>query len=426
MTDEGSEGFQVVKETDLIEYSDVIPGGDRQIMEKWRLHREKLIRKYVEEEVDTNIQDSGSLCRESTPFVTAFVKSLPSIVCQGAVLTVWNITDSQQALLREGNIVTFRNLAVKATTHEGLLQLTARETTSMHETVYHKEAHSSAGFVLRSTLRLFHHHALSRKLSRGIPVPIQKQHLDVGGLVLKVVQVGATQHRFYLTDESGLISRIDRNGILEATSVLTPLSGIQVENLQSTVFRDVRVMPYDNAENCAVAAFTYNSRFSSQRYPHGATPVCTETDYAVVGCAATALQAGTTVHAISCPRLSPVAVAIGRIVACKFTATHVEIKVDCGSSPLHSWELPHCLVKDLFAVTEHALLSLSSDKSKRLNSLTGYHKGLMTGLLLRFVLYAKKTSYEVRQLFIADEQSVAKLHSAVQRVKGQRKLPFSI
>ena len=419
MNDEVSDVFQVMKETELLECRDIITPGDEQIMETWRLRRESLIRKYVQEEVGANIQDAGSLRRESIPFVTVFVKSLSSSACQGSVLTVWNITDTQQALLREGNVVKFRNLAVKATKHEGLLQLTARETTPMHETVCHKEVHLSVGFVHRSALRLFHHHALSRKLSRGVTVPIQKQYLDVAGLVLKVIQVSATQHRIYLTDESGLISRIDRNGILETTSLPTSLCGSLIEDLQPTVFRDVRAMPYDDSESCAVAAFTHNSSFSSQKCPRGAMPLRTERDDTIVGCAAIALQAGTTIHAISCRRLSPVAVAVGRIVACKFTATHVEIKVDCGSSSLHSWELPHFVAKDSFAATEHALVSWTPEKSKRLNSLTGYEKGMMKGLLLRFVLFAKKTSYEVRQVFVADVHSVAELHSAVQKVKDQ-------
>jgi hypothetical protein len=421
MKNEVSEIFPVVKKIDLIaECCDVFTRDDKRIMEKWRCHRETLIRKQVQQEVDANSDDAVSLCRESTPFVKVFVKSLSDIACQGALLTVWNIADSQQALLREGNIVKFRNLAVKATKHEGLLQLTARETTPMHAAEYHKEVRLSAGFVRRSTVPLFHHHTISRKLSRGVPVPIQKQHLDMVGLVLKVVQVSAHQHRIYLTDESGLISRIDRNGIVSATSVLTSLHGSQVENLQSTVFRDVRAMPYDNFENCAVAAFTHNSRLSYQKCSHSSRTLRTESDAAVLGCAAIALQAGTTIHAISCCRLGRVAVAIGRIVAWKYMATHVEIRVDCGSTPLHAWELPHFLIEDTFAVIEHPLVSVSPEKSQRLDSLRVYQKILMTGVLLRFVLQAKKTSYEVRQLCVADVQSITALHSAVQNVRGQR------
>jgi hypothetical protein len=90
----------------------------------------------------------------------------PAVPVRAQCLTVWNITDTQQALLREGNVVKFSEiLAVKATKQEGLLQLTARETTPMHETVCRKEVHFVGRFRSTGTaLRLFHHHALSGEL----------------------------------------------------------------------------------------------------------------------------------------------------------------------------------------------------------------------------------------------------------------------
>lgn len=412
----------------MAESYDVLSDDDRRIVDKWRCQRESLIRKSVQQAVEANLEeeDDGSLYRESTPFVSVLVKSVPDVACGGALLTVWNITDTQLALLKEGDIIKFRNIAVKATKHEGLVQLSARETTPMHGTVYSNEVLTNMGFVRRSPVQLFHHHAISRKLSLGVTVPIQSQQLDIAGFVLKVVQQGPHQHRIYLADESGLISRIDRNGSAEVAGILSSVSENPLENLQPIAFRDVRVMPYDYVENCAVAAFTHNSTFSTRNCFGRLSAMDEECDDAMVACAATALQAGTTIHAISAKDISPVTVAVGRIVGCKHTTTEstsFEIQVDCGSSSLQTWELPFFLIDDALTVVgdECEMVSLPPDKSKACDTRRALQKILMSGgLLLRFVLQEKKKSYEVRQLSAADGHTIAALHSAVQKVAGQR------
>lgn len=395
---------------------------ERRIADKRIWERESLIRNRVHNEVVANLDDVGVTCRESTPFISLFVKSASAGICDGALLTVWNVTESQEAVLKEGEVITFRNLAVKSCRRDGLLQLTARESTPMNETQYDVEEKGSMGFVGRSRVTLFSHHTISRKLSLGLPIPFQRQIIDMAGLVLKVVQCSAHQCKIYLADDSGLVSRIERNCSAAVANAFLSMSENSRGALHSISFRDVRVMPFDYVESCAVAAFTHNSTSSTMNCISDAMAVSANRDDALAELVAAASEAGTSIHAMTSSIRCPVTVAIGRIVGCEENACEpispFKIQVDCGSTTLHTWELPSVLLEDaLMAIGDGwKLASVSSRKSERSGTSSGFKRALMaSGVLLRFVLQAKKTSYEVRQLSVAHENAISALHLAVQR-----------
>lgn len=396
---------------------------DRQIADNWIRQREALIRNRMQNQVEATRDEIVVECGESTPFISLFVKSATEGTCDGALLTVWNATESQEAILNEGEVVTFRNLVVKSSKRDGLLQLTARESTPMHDAQYDVETRRSIGFVGRSFVPFFLHHTLSRKLCLGVPLPFPAQLIDIAGSIVRVVQCNVHQFKIYLSDDSGLVSRIDRSCSAEVASAFVSMSVNTRGTLQPIAFRDVRVMPYDYVECCAVAAFTHNSSFSTTNRVCASMALTTNHDDELARLVAVAMEAGTSSCAIaeylsSCP----VSVAIGRIVGCEKSvrgSTHVfNVKVDCGSTTLHSWEVPSFLMDDVLAVIGDGRrpTSLSFKKSKRSGSSRGFQRALMaSGVLLRFVLQAKMTSYEVRQLCIADCHAISALHLMVQR-----------
>ena len=384
--------------------------------------RESLIRNQVQHELDANLDDIGVMCRESTPFISLFVKSASDGICDGALLTVWNPTERQEAILNEGEVITFRNLAVKSSKRDGLLQLKARESTPMHVAQYGDEAKRSMGFVGRSLATVFRHHAISRKLSLGVPIAFQGQQIDIAGLILRVVPCGTHMFKIYLSDESGIVSRIDRNCGAEVAKTFVSMCDNKMGGLQRIVFRDVCAMPFDYVESCAVAAFTHNSTFSMTNCDCTSMASTTSRDDVLAELVVAAVDAGTSINALTSILRCPVTVAIGRIIGCEenvCVSTRVfNIQVDCGSTTLHSWELPFFLMDDVLTVIGDGWkqTSLSSQKSKRSGNSSGFQRALVaSGVLLRFVLQVKKMSYEVRQLSVADGQAISALHLVVRK-----------
>lgn len=377
-------------------------------------------------EIEANMEVEDSLLRQSTPFVSVFVKSVDDAPCEGALLTLWNPNEQQESLLKEGTIVQFRNLDLKATKHEGVLQLLAREATPMRAVVSPTDMTARIGYTPRSLVPLYHLHVVSKSLSLGKSLPFERRVFDVVGAVLKVTQEGDHHHKIYVTDESGLLLRIDRNGRLESSYILTSVGDKPLENAQHALpmeFRDLHMMPYDSVENCAVAMFTHNSSFGSRNCSRISELEAAQGD-PLLSCATIALQAGTSMLAINGSRGTSIVVAIGRIVGCKSIPNETScfaIEVDCGQI-LQTFVFPSFLLDEILLLIgeKPQAVTVQPQKEKRYEFSKLLQKLFKAKpLLLRFVLQRKEKEhcYEVRQVSAVDGNALATLHSAIHKLR---------
>jgi hypothetical protein len=345
-----------------------------------------------------------------------YVVSASDSSCDGALLTIWNVQESQQALLKEGRVFRFYNLSAKSVKHEGLVQLTARGTFKFHETSFPAERLIKTGYTSRFISLQFHLHVASKKLALGMSIPSRQQFVDIEGLVLNVVTCTENRQSIYLTDASGLVTRIDNVRAVE-TKMEATVEATKVH--RPVMFQDLRILPFDYVDNCAVAGFTVNSRIV-QKISVISNEKASEEN--LVHCAGAALYAGTTIQAIHAREFSATFVAVGRIVGCfcsvnGLSSNSLAIQVDCGKGDFVSWDLPLFLIDDVLSMIgdEHDAMSLDPEVAEELDNVKLLQKMFVAkGVLLRFVLQKKDEGYEVRQLSVANENAVAALYFAIQ------------
>jgi hypothetical protein len=151
---------------------------DQAIVEKWKEKRDYLLRDMVQKEIEARLEGDTALCRESTPFIRVFVKSYDTREsdavsyavnsCEGAMLTIWNPSEQQIGLLREGHVVRIRNLAVRASKHEGLLQITAGGKTQMDLATSSPIPLASIGYANRFFTNILRVHLTAKKCSAAM------------------------------------------------------------------------------------------------------------------------------------------------------------------------------------------------------------------------------------------------------------------
>jgi hypothetical protein len=235
---------------------------------RWQQQRIELIRKRVQEEVESELETETSLVRKSTPFLRAMVHSIDPKENRRecALLTIWNPTEDQRNIIKEGETVQAFNLGVRGASYDGTLQVSANGRTTIES--YPIEDHSlieRVGFQPRQLLSVFHFHKLSR-LAGSQPKNqkwAQPIDVDVAGIQVHAVEPNETDndHKIYLTDESGLMIRIHSKKMLNAVVKQNGLVVFPIVGL-----RDVRVFPFDDEQDCAVAEhFELSSTLSSHR-----------------------------------------------------------------------------------------------------------------------------------------------------------------
>lgn len=151
---------------------------DQAIIDKWKERRDYLLRDMVQKEIEARLEGDTALCRESTPFIRVFVKSYDTReadavgyavnTCEGAMLTIWDPSEQQFGILHEGNVVRIRNLAVRASKHEGLLQMTAGAKTQMELALSSPIPLASFGCAKRSFTNILRVHLTAKKLSAAM------------------------------------------------------------------------------------------------------------------------------------------------------------------------------------------------------------------------------------------------------------------
>jgi hypothetical protein len=420
---------------------------DQAIVEKWKEKRDYLLRDMVQKEIEARLEGDTALCRESTPFIRVFVKSYDTREsdavsyavnsCEGAMLTIWNPSEQQIGLLREGHVVRIRNLAVRASKHEGLLQITAGGKTQMDLATSSPIPLASIGYANRFFTNILRVHLTAKKCSAAMIPTSPAPEVDTVGIVLRASQEGSnpTEERetIYLTDETGMVLKIERDQLLDADDAFSSLSSSALQNIENPVtvaFRDLRVTHFDFTENCSVAVFAQTSSVAIQAANSRVSSLIrwakSASGSAILRRAAACIDAG--INTIRQQSSAATITAIGYIAGFDIpdlpgenNPSHLEIRVDCGMPELQAWDFPFFLLDEALRICSVTPEPVSLDQAhdEKYANLKVLGKIFSArGLLLSFSLRKKSSNmakpcdderYEVRQVRVADCSALAEL-----------------
>lgn len=436
-----------------------LSGSDQAMIDKWKEKRDSLLCDMAQKEIEARLEGDSALFRESTPFIRVFVKSYNHAqtgidadeenACEGAMLTIWNPSAEQLGLLREGYVVRIQNLSVRASKHEGLLQLTAGAKTQMESTLSSpipQATLASIGYSTRSFTKLFRVHLIAKKLSDSLLPSSPAPEVDVAGILLRVSQEGSAcmeeRESIYLTDETRLVLRVERDRSSDGEHTFSSLSLSARQNIESPstiAFRDLRITHFDSVENCAVAVYAETSsvvtkvaegRFSSLlKWAAGRV---------LLRRVAACMDAGIPLNQ---PSSTKTAIAVGYIAGFKIPDTqginqsHLEISVDCGMPELQVWDFPFFLLDGALRMCSVAPepVSLDHEHDEKYANLKVLGKIFSArGLLLQFSLRKKPSNmadsndgddrYEVRQVKVANSSALSDVYvSTVEEAELERK-----
>lgn len=235
---------------------------EQQDIESWKQQRTGLIRRRLQEEIESELETETSLMRKSTPFLRVLVQSIfPKVnKKEHALLTIWNPTEDQQTIIREGTAVQAFQLGVRGETYDGMLHLAANgRTTFASYPIDDPTFIEKMSFRPRRLLSIFEVHKLSRLMGihcRPINTNSAESELfevDVAGVEI-YQQKRKDPHQSYttyLTDESGLVLQIHVKKLLNS---IMPEHTNPVE-FPVYCFRDLRIRAFDVVQSCAVAEY---------------------------------------------------------------------------------------------------------------------------------------------------------------------------
>jgi len=241
-------------------------------IDRWYNRRLTLINDEMHRAVTKSFSSERNMQRQSTRFIRFLVRSWVTkndLISKGrdikdeGILTIWEPSQGQIEMLKEGSLIQFHNLDVKASSNSDQKQLSARRSTIMQKSNNSpsEEDLKTSGYSKRKYLPLLRVHLKSKKLgNESISCP----ELDCAGYLLDLketkIEVGM-RLLIYLTDITGLVLRIEYDGC--ALSDFTHRHKLKPEAQKSTLllFRDLRVCPFDRLEGCARAIWTQSTTF---------------------------------------------------------------------------------------------------------------------------------------------------------------------
>lgn len=257
-------------------YYENLPKEQRRIIDRWKDKRQFMIQELTRKLVESAVGADTPLGQRGTPFLKVLVRTInhsqngrkmKDFESKEAMLTIWHVTEEQLNLLREGVVIRVENVGVKSSLRDGRIQLTANAKTRMEHLNPQppKWTLESAGFKERNLFSMLKVHAIARKLNTP-KLQFSAPEIDLIGCVLKVTSFereSITTTHMYLTDMSGLILRIDRdfdeNSLHQTRDQwISKTAHGKIGTIMA--LQDLRIISFDNSENCAVAVWTQSSR----------------------------------------------------------------------------------------------------------------------------------------------------------------------
>jgi len=262
---------RMMAHADPLEFYQKLDSSDQKLVEDWKDRRIEVLRDLQQKSVDCALENESSMTRNTIPFVKFLVKAFQTGQKHSStdknnedisgILTIWRPSEEQNNILKEGTAVRLKNVSVKSALHSGKLQLSATNKTPIHVLPQRWNSLLHSGYKPRSFVSLVKLHVLSKKRKFS--------EVDFVGVRICAVQVHRKEHtdlpisQVYLTDKSGLVLRLEREFEEDERPAIRAApwntSNNDYEDSQTFAFRDVRLLPFDDVENCAVATWTHSS-----------------------------------------------------------------------------------------------------------------------------------------------------------------------
>jgi len=246
-----------------------LPPQKQKVIDSWEKKKQSLTELKIRKAIDSMLNLNNEMKRSSKRFLRVHVKdtsrkndgknkSTQKYVDMGAILTIWNVSESQIECLKEGKLINFTHLDVKSILYDGMLQLVASTRTSMKYT-YHQPSLKDLvtyGYRPRHYSSMTRFQIISKKTTSLTECP----ELDCMGYLLHVhtESIGSDKRLFiYLTDESGLVLRLTKLSCLNDAFMLQLFGGSHSKGQGMVIcIRNIRIFPFDVVENCATGFWT--------------------------------------------------------------------------------------------------------------------------------------------------------------------------
>jgi len=243
-------------------YYEKLTHSQQEQINNWNSKRNILIQEKTHRSISKILDSETELSRKSTRFIRYYVKAWSDggrdIGNNEAILTVWDPTEDQMSVLQEGLIVRCKNLGVKSC--NGLLQVTARSSTCMQPISPQPPLYAleSLGYTPRAYRPFMYLSLASRKLRFA---PMSYPEYDCAGCLVKAIQDSSGRLLIYLLDESNFLIRIERELDDENDASLRHWKNGMLDLSPGTCLflRDIRMIPFDPWEECAVGVWTESS-----------------------------------------------------------------------------------------------------------------------------------------------------------------------
>lgn len=411
------------------EFFEGLNADDKVVVSNWREKRNTILRDRLQKEVEAELECDTSLTRKSTPFIRLLVqtqdvasqeeKPSKAAKCEEGLLTIWQPTEEQIGVLKAGALLELQNVAVRESKYDGLVQLTANSRTcvkALENNVV--PTRRSSQLIKRWFQNLFRIHIHSHKLQGSADENSRLVDVDTVVVLLKAETLDSSADEkliLYVTDETKLILRIHCDVVpcgLETSSWAHQCGKKGVMRILS--FSNLRVLPFDLVENCAVARFCDASILSKA----ASNRLDLLRNWAESGGKDTVDNVSHFMDArLSIRERHRRLTALGYIVGFKVgsSSASFQIEVDTGGDELQDWEFPIHLLQDLVFKGSEATVSLCPDEERRATAL-GVMENLFRarGILFRFQLRRKPETessanrFLVSALEMADSTYVAK------------------
>ena len=405
--------LELMKSASPSESFEGLSAEEKKAVADWRMKRGPLLQTRIQQEVEAMLEGEPSLEQQSTPFIRVLVKSYDISLFRKddyrpssrdeAILTIWSPTEEQLDLLEEGSVLRAENLSVRHA-YEGRVQLAANSRTRfcLLPTSPSPNELSALGYWERKYATCFRIHVCSRQLLKSQNQSAVLEECDFIGIVLKVVEHssgGNQKMSIYLTDKSNLVLRVQcgsLKGIDDHIGLRSPVAAESVEHPRVLTFRDIRVLPFDTLDNCAVAELLATSSIRSHKLEPRTDSLKqwaeSEPGLACLKRLAAYMDTGL------CVQQQPTATfvtAVGYISGFKVEASNqLHVLVDCATSHIQEWAFPFHLLRT-FIPPESASgsVSLSPEEESMCSKLKILGKFLRArGVLLKFTLKRTRQS----------------------------------
>lgn len=227
---------------------------ERVIVDSWKEKRQTLIQCLLRQELDAKLEEYELHSEPSLPFLRCRVRSILSVkdkmTDEDALLTVWNPTVEQTDLLHEGNAVRLSNVGVKNERFNGMIQLSAGQTTSI--TRIPSNQFDCAVGSCSHLMRLSAVHLISKKLSSDSArdYPSRVSDIDLCGVAV-YCECHESDYSLWLIDQSYLVVKVlikhDEPNVCHQIPASLLRGDRGVEFLVASL-RNVKVLPFSSCD----------------------------------------------------------------------------------------------------------------------------------------------------------------------------------